>query len=294
MRFVMPNRSRNTLGVMVAAFCIASAQTDAAAQAQSPPPSAKTAVPQTAVPDLTAEEAQTRLQSPVHLRLGCVSLPQLTDALSAQTGLRVDAADYLRARNLVVQLDGVSASAALNALAELNDWAWRDKGGGQILITRRLPVLRQEPETVPIRSRAALPKDIRAFCRIGAAYDPPPADPRADSPDASVPIIYRPKTLTDSLREKIVNGLKPDILSGSEILWTRLTPAQQQDMTAILLFDTLHLTISSLRGEPLPFVADPTRAFVEMQGNTLLIMSRPAPGRRAGFGTGISPRREEP
>lgn len=83
--------------------------------------------------DKAKSQVAERLQTKVSVTLGTVTLPEVLAALSKQTGLIIQAEPYLQERKIFVQLNGVTARAALDALAELHDWTWRDMDENRIL-----------------------------------------------------------------------------------------------------------------------------------------------------------------
>ena len=88
-------------GMMAAAACGASAQS------------------------VESDSVTEKLSRRIHLELGKTTLAEVAAALSEQTGLKIEPADYLNDRIMVVRIQGVSARSALNALSELNDWRWK-------------------------------------------------------------------------------------------------------------------------------------------------------------------------
>jgi hypothetical protein len=71
------------------------------------------------IPDYALKLAQT-----VHLTLGKTTLAAALAALSKQTGIQIDAAEYLKDRVLIVQMESLNGRAALDALTALNDLKW--------------------------------------------------------------------------------------------------------------------------------------------------------------------------
>ena len=107
-----------------------------------------------------------KLAVKVRLMLGEVSVSAFTEALSQQTGLAITAAPPLRERTVIVRFKDVSALAALSALAELNDWTWREVEPGQIVLRRRILQVPQEPTFIPRLIQNALPVDLREYLRV--------------------------------------------------------------------------------------------------------------------------------
>ena len=77
-----------------------------------------------------------RFRLKVHLRLGETTLAKALREVSKQTGLRIQPAEYLEDRDLVVELDNMSAKDVLDTLAEGNDWIWYETSKSRIMVAR--------------------------------------------------------------------------------------------------------------------------------------------------------------
>lgn len=261
-------------------LCLAAAPRQTRAQAAAPPTRA-----QEAIPDIVA-----KMNSKVHLLLGAVTLPQVAQALSAQSGLDIQAADTLRERRLVVQMDGLALKTALNALAELNDWSWSDRGGGHIVITRLSLMIRQEASTVPLRMRLALPRDVRVACNLEP--QPPQAKRQNASQDgandfmAGLNAEHRGGELAQQARLHLIDTLSPTIFKGTPVYFAGLKTSQQQDMLISLLLAAVEATNHAmLRGQTLPWLDNPAGMRMSLNGNTLIVFTH----EDTGFGVQVQP-----
>ena len=115
------------------------------------------------------------LTQTVNLDLSGVTVKQALAELSAQCKIQIVPADYLEDRTLSLHLQRISASDALDTIAEGNDWIWYAENETTIRVRRRVPSPRSLAE-VPAAFRAALPKDIRRYL----GYDITPSDLLSD------------------------------------------------------------------------------------------------------------------
>jgi hypothetical protein len=141
------------------------------------------------------EAAQQSLNKIVHLNLGVTTVGKLMAALSEQTGLKIQAAEYLQARTITVQMDGLTAASALDALKELNDWTSSSSVQNEILISRRRLRVDAVPAAIPRLMQAAIPKDMRTFLQI----------PNPGEDVANYRNIYGPRGAKQSARFRSVS-----------------------------------------------------------------------------------------
>ena len=217
------------------------------AQAQTPqatvPPSAASAKT-----DAGSGEPATKLAAPVHLLLGDVSVAQFTSALSEQTGLTISAAPYLRDRRILVQMDDVSAQNALNALAEMNDWTWRETQPGEIGLFRRALKLPREPGYIPRFVQTAIPADLREYMRVLRPSDKLHNDdtPAPKNAPASIDIFLRiVDAHLDALHELRATLSIPDLCK-KPLSYARLSAAQQTLLLSTYVygyFSNIHDTL---------------------------------------------------
>ncbi len=239
-------------------------------------------------------DIKTKMNIKVHLTLGAATLPQITQALSAQSGLNIEAADYLRERRLVVQIDSLTLRNALDALTELNDWAWSDKGGGHIVISRLTPLIRQEPSTVPLLMRSALPRDVRVACNL----EPLAVQSRKQPASEDAPVDFqaqfhaehRAADLAQEARLHVIDSLKPAVFNGAPIPFARMKAGEQEDVLVSLLFPAMEATNHDmLRGQTLPWLDNTAGMNLSLNGTTLLVLTHGAGGQYMGFGIQVTP-----
>jgi hypothetical protein len=167
-------------------------------------------------PALAADEK--RLETPVRLNMGATTLNRIMAQLSAQTGLTIQAADYLRERRLTVQMEGLTAREALDALAELHDWTWSRVEPGRYLLKRR--VIRRPGllEDIPRMMQIGLPRDLRAWLRLPALPKDDPSETTSLPHHASLISIARDQ------KNRLLFGMEPLLRKRETIAVSELQP----------------------------------------------------------------------
>jgi hypothetical protein len=225
-----------------------------------------------------AEAAGDKLAKTVLLRLGTTTLEKVTAALSEQTGLRVEVSDYLRERRLIVQMEGLSARAALDSLAELYEWEWREWKPDHILLMRRDTPLPREVAQIPPAVQSALSREFRRFLGIGmtleeyATFTDPQLQKEVDFarrrslfPEREVSFYVLPRKMQTVVRQSglwLFERLRPRLLSGNRLRFTDLASEEQERLVAALTYKILarlHLRYDVLNNRLAPGVADITR-----------------------------------
>jgi hypothetical protein len=105
----------------------------------------------------------------VHLHLGRTTLGKAALALSKQTGLDVEAADYLSGHQMTVELAGISTHDALDAICEIGGWSWHNSGPRSVVIEKPSPPKLKAPTLVEVASamQHSLTPDVRLFLGDG-------------------------------------------------------------------------------------------------------------------------------
>ena len=230
----------------------------------------------------------TKIALKVHLSLGSTTLAAACKTLSAQTGLTIEPIAYLQERTLLLEIDGLSARATLDALAEANEWNWHETTPGHILISRVLP---RYPQNLPQISKyvvAAIPKDIRDFIYLGKT---PEELKRAVLPqDMARPADFpfqkpslTPESADDGCKSKLMELtyraavkfaglLEPKPKVGAFFAYKQMKPEAQKQLLIYMVFATLRDTSRSLlENEFSPYQLDMTKATMELGGNMLSI-----------------------
>lgn len=244
---------------------------------------------------------QSRLQVPAHLELGAVTVDAVIQFLSAQTGLPIQAEDYIRERALIVQMNNITVQAALDTLTELNDWRWFRREDGVIQITRKRPRIPQTPAELPACLRAALPADYRIFLGAGVATQDLPQlfFMQEDGSSQAVPSsgleasqrtqrlswrlgnLQRPRLL--KLRRALLSELgdmqRVRLEKGETLTWKRLPPKQRKNIEEALMLTYLSDLgdgyLRLLANGLSPFQNDINTAQLRiMQGNDMAIGSQ--------------------
>jgi hypothetical protein len=245
-----------------------------------------------AAQSVESDAVKEKLSTRVHLRLGKTTLDKVAVALSEQTGLKIEPADYLLDREMIAQMDGISARAVLNALSELNDWKWKETPDHTISIARHLLQMPQVPVSIPRIVQSAIPKDTRAFLQIPTPSDNPGvytnpllANVHALANDR---VTKGLRYLRDTQGE-LFSSLPADAVKGEPILFDKLTELQQHDLIVQIAFKQLTLLDEYLLSDFLPFVSDPQSARLESRGNTFMVGIHIAADKWSGFTARIDP-----
>jgi hypothetical protein len=233
-----------------------------------------------------------KLSTKVHLRLGKTTLAKVTAALSEQTGLTIEPADYLLERVMVVQMEDVSARSVLNALSELNDWRWKETPDHTITIARHLLRLAPVPASISRMVQSAIPKDTRAFLSV-----PTPSENLSVYINPLLPdgnrrtnnVVSRVQGFAGDALAGLLTQLPPNTGKGAPIPFDKLSEGQQHDLIAHIAFFTFGFLGDELLSEFRSFVYDPESAFLDLQGTRFWIGLHPTPGSFAGFGWEITP-----
>lgn len=187
-----------------------------------------------------------RLKTPVELQLGQTTLAEVARALTAQSGIKVEAAPYLRARKLVVSIPRSSTAGVLNALAELNEWSWRMVGEDGVLIERARPPAPRNVAEVPQSVQKALPADLKRYLGVGVPLETlatahPGDGGRRSVPDPGMdererrysPAKARLDAKIRTLTETLWAGLSERLGREGQTPFAELTPQQKEDLTTL-------------------------------------------------------------
>lgn len=211
----------------------------------------------------------------VRLTPGKTTIARTVAALSEQTGLKIEAADYLRGRTITVLMQDIPARDALTALAELNNLRWRKTDAGRYLLTRRRqPVIRTIDDLAQALQQS-LPDDWQRF--ISTAPPAEPAEAQSSDPPVianhphvlAVHLSRRLSTKIQAAKTKeqagIFDSLKPQILTGEPIRYASLNPQQQEHLVLALTFHALSQSsvLDRLRGRLMFYHRDPASSYLD-------------------------------
>ncbi len=242
------------------------------------PPAASAAPSVKAVKKSTIQETTAALQTKVTLLSGETTLPLLLKEISNQTGIEVTAADYLAERRVTLTLEKTSAEAALDALAELNDWLWTVPEPGKVLVERRIAKVPVQKSLLILRIVSALPRDLRDYLQT----------PRGlDITDRAKYAAWAHQVMSDETLEEQFDLRKTALLKETDrqfslsfeynpnretrYLYRKWTEAQK----ALFLRRRLLMAVDeiqpmlSLRSIPL-YLASPEQAYLTLEGGALL------------------------
>jgi hypothetical protein len=198
---------------------------------------------------------RTLLQIKVHLRLGETTLSKTLQEMSRQTGLQIESADYLQERELLVDLDNMSAQAVLETLAEGNDWIWNETKQSRILMTRpKFNATRQLVEVAPA-FRAIVPKDLRRYAGVdltdaeirSAFQQSQPNSELIEKPEkadfGSPRFRILPEILNAPVKEqerRMVAWVTAEVRTGKKIPYAQFTSEQQHSLLVRFVFAAMH------------------------------------------------------
>lgn len=147
-----------------------------------------------------------KLKQPVHISADKATLETIAAQLSQQTGLRIEAAPYLREHRTTVQFDGDSAVTLIATLAELNGWQWQEERDGRIVISRALGRKPQNIGEVPAAIQRTMAKDLRRYLHIGKEVNAEEVKPLAVLPHPESPLTeayYRTEAEKNAVRANV-------------------------------------------------------------------------------------------
>jgi hypothetical protein len=248
-----------------------------------------------AAQSVESDAVRDKLSTKIHLRLGKTTLTKVAAAIAQQTGLKVEPADYVSDREMIADMEGVSARAALNALSELNDWKWRETPEHAIAIARHLARPPQVAAAIPRIVQSAIPKDTRAFLGI--------ATPSEDLSQYTSPWLSNTRGVHGNLVTKTVrllrdtqgdlySSLPADAVQGTPIPYEKLTETQRRDLIVQIAFRQIISLDEYLLSDLLPFVRAPELAQIEFYRNGLTVGQHGTVNgveRRTGFPAVIQP-----
>lgn len=239
------------------------------------------------VPPVIAS-SKLKLDTEVHLLLGSVSVADFTATLSKQTGLEISAAPYLRERRIVVQMDSVHAADALNSIAELNDWTWRETEPEHIVLMRRVLKVPQDPIYMPRLIQNALPADLREYLKVLR-----PTEDRRIFRDAS---LRKPEDVAESSRRLDVATfnalhnlratLSIEALTKANLPYSKMTARQKTLLLSFYIYDGLGNLNTLLMGDLPPAYTNPGSSLIHFDEQTSNFQL-------PGFGAYIEPLKEK-
>jgi hypothetical protein len=240
------------------------------------------------------------------------TLRNAVSALSEQTGLKIEAEEYLADRKMSIYSVRESAAAALDAIAELNGYVWRETDDLHIVVTRPSIQYPTRLSDAPAAIRAAMPVDFARYLGIGVTVDN--LAPIEDKAQARSLEMRRRRTgiarfeIQARIESKIASLIHKECetlytpqtarpLMGAGIPFSKLTPIQQSALSTALLLQPL-IGLSSgtayylMYNQLTPYQQDPLRAALNIRGgNGLEIGTETVTGDvsfRLGFGAPIA------
>lgn len=208
-----------------------------------------------------------KLRIRINLTLGNTTLEKVAAEVTRQTGLTIEAVDYLGERRLTIAMEGMSARDALDALAEMHDWTWYRTSPGHYLLTRHTLRLPRDPAGMMRAVPLALPPDWRRYFRVGLpakeAVRLPPAQGFQFPDDPKMPIFLRAKrgvdqqaaSLVEREKLRLYNALKQDVAKSEKVPYAKLPAEEQRRLVFILTMRHIIYTDFRLLFNEMPFYA---------------------------------------
>lgn len=234
-----------------------------------------------------------KMETRVALRLGKTTLANVVAALSEQTGLKIGAESYLLDRELIVQMNDISLSMALESLAELNEWRVIRTPPDRIFLTRQAIPLTQTTADLTPAFRASLPVDIRHY--LGVDIDTLLFLPektadyvnflKKQKPTFDISTIvqsnlrHRYDALAAKQRSLLFASFGDPIFQGKKIPVSEVTPEQQNMLITDILLETFHAIatndggINILYGTYHPYQLDSSHIEIHYRGGSLHALS---------------------
>ncbi len=221
-------------------------------------------------PELPQHPSNPKLAKTVKLTLGSTTVDNLMTALSEQTGLNIRAADYLRERKIIVQMDGVTAETVLNDIGELNEWTWSETIPDRIMVVRKRLHVAATADAIPRLIQAAIPKDVREYLAIETPTEDIAKHIAAHDDHAMLKVIIASGALARTVavdQAGLLTSLPAGIIKGEPIPYAKLTEHQRRQLLVALVFPLFQQTNSQLlRGNGLPQVSNIKDAVIELNG----------------------------
>jgi len=206
------------------------------------------------------KEIRTLLQTKVHLRLGETTLAKTLQEMSKQTGLQIQAQDYLNDRDILVELDNMSVQDTLDTLAESNGWIWYEAKQGQIFMARpKFNKTRQLLNVAPA-FRAIVPKDLRRYIGLDISDNDLRIAFRQSQPNNDSvlkrPEIFNSRSARHHLQLQLIEApvkvqerqmfswVTEDVKKGKKIPYAKLTSSQQHSLLVYFVFKALSTAFS--------------------------------------------------
>lgn len=219
----------------------------------------------------TVPEYVPKLAQIVRLTLGETTIATALAVLSQQTGVRIDASDYLRERIMVIQMEGITGRTALGAIAALNDLKWREIGPNHILVERPAPKQPEKVTQVPGLLPKAMPKDMRDCLLVGMPqkqawqFADTSAFKRKSDYEFSLFIHSRISELIQEQKRLFEAALPPKLSLGAKLPFRTMNPAQQSELLTILFFEEINrLQFSFMHGDLAPYQKDVMQAALHL------------------------------
>ena len=193
------------------------------------------------------DETKRRLEvTRIQLRLGQTTLASALTSLSEQTAIRVEAAEYLRNRRLVLFIGDMPAAAALDMICQANGWVWHESRSGGVILERPHPKNPRGFSQVVTAIRSCLPSDWKRYFgeSAGAAQGvgPSTVDLKAAGVYAErvmVPAVRRRlEKRASSYGDRLKSAVRDFGENGTKLLCKSLSEEQKRDLVTCLALDT--------------------------------------------------------
>ena len=258
------------------------------------------------------------------MHLGETTVGRFASELSQKSGLKVTAEKYLLEHLLTVEISGVSAEDAINALAELNNWRVIKKSDEEILITHKSFKSSDSLAEVPKLLRQAIPKSWFLFlgegivpenvfsendmARLKRAQDGlTEGHTEEDRKEASneiasiktslIKLNNRNKTSIHNnfspINRLLFPNVPPALLKNQSYPYKKWTSEEKKGALTLILLDLLSVIVEDpstgdlVRGEIKDYMLHPEITSLRMGKGVFFIEERSADGTKRRYGIGV-------
>ncbi len=241
------------------------------------------------------------LDKVVILKSGVYTLKEFSQEISAQTGLNVLSASYLKDRTVSVSFGSIKAKEALELVCDLcqltvNLHDSKVGNTGKLFqtyeISRPVPGNIQKTEDIAKSIRQLIPRDILIYCNLD----------KMGSSDQMVRLTAqfsnRPDNLvrTDSMLEDLLTRCETLFKTHEELQFSSLSSNDKQTLSALHLFRKFAATSDVLFDHFGPHLLEPGSLEISLEmdkilkisGKDIMLSGETGPRQMTGFGKNIT------
>ena len=229
------------------------------------------------------------LNALVHLHLGSTTLEHLASVIEGQTGVHIIVPRWLRERQMIVHIDGLSTRSALDVLAMLNGWHITVFSRKSVQIDRATVFGVQQLSELPAVLNGALPLDFRCYLHLplnvltskainNDIYTDPVTGNQMDRGSARVLASGKAHQAALGYEKGLWEALSTQRAGGKSTPYTQLTARQQERLTSIVVLEGIaQIFLFGSRGNDVlcgvltPFQQDETKANITVEKTEILV-----------------------